>query len=533
MRQIREILRYHFEKKLSQDQIAGALAVSKGTVNNTLSRFQEAGFVWPLPEGMSDSDLQGHLYRIKSAPQTPEYPLPDMQYIEAELHRKHVTLKLLWREYAQQYPEGMSRPSFYRYVGSHLPKPVDMKMIHKGGDKLFVDFSGDGVEYIDRSMGEIKEAPLFVGSWGASSYTYAEACESEEDLDFVMAHEHGFRDFGCLPHCLTPDNTKSAIEKPDRYEAKANALYGKLAEHYNLAILPARIKKYKDKAVVESNVGFAQRYILGGLRNRQFFSVYEINVAIRELLIQLNNEPMQAYGGQSRKERFLALDKPYAQPLPTEPFRIRACRPDATVAPNYHVRFKDHFYSVPHILARQKVDIYLDGNIVEIYHNGLSVARHKKQPPNFGYSTIAEHMPPNHRFVKGWSKEWFLQKAGQIGNHTAQAVEIIMDRQKHPQQGFNSAMGVLNLARKFSPQRLEAAAERAIHYRGVSYRTLRTILEQKLDEQPIRREEEKIPSETVEHENVRGPDYYASLRQDFDTQAQTSLFEEVSEHGLA
>lgn len=521
MRQIREILRYHFEKKLSQSQIAGALGVSKGSVNNTLSRFQGSDIAWPLPEGMSDSDLEGRLYlNSNSPPRETGYPVPDMRYIEKELRRKHVTVNLLWREYSQQYSTGMSRPSFYRYVANHLPKSVDMKMIHKGGDKLFVDFSGDGPEYIDRSTGEIKEAAFFVGSWGASSYTYAEACDTEGQHDFVIAHEHGFRYFDCLPHGLVPDNTKSAVKKPDRYEPESNALYGKLSEHYNLAILPARIRKPKDKAVVESNVGFAQRYILGRLRDRRFFSVYEINVTVREILAQLNEEPMQAYGGQTRKERFLVLDKPYAQPLPAEPFRIKALKLDATVAPNYHVRFYDHFYSVPYSLARQKVDIYLDGNIVEIYHNRLSVARHKKQPPNFGYSTIAEHMPPNHRFVKGWSKEWFMHKAQEIGEYTALAVEAIMDRQKHPQQGFNSALGVLNLAKNFSTLRLEAAAKRAIHYRGISYRSLRSILERRLDEQPIQEKIETIPAPAVKHENVRGADYFL----------QTNMFEGDSEY---
>lgn len=524
MRQIREILRYHYEKGLSLERIAGALGLSKGAVHNTLNRFRGCGLTWPLPGELSDSALEGRLYPPKEASADCAHPaLPDICYVERELRRKHVTLELLYREYQDLHPEGMSRATFYRYVGSHLPKPVDMKMIHKGGDKVFVDFSGDGPEYIDRSTGEIKEAAFFIASWGASSYTYALATETEGDEDFAMAHVQGFGYFECVSHALVPDNTKSAVQKPDRYEPAANSLYQKLAEHYHVALIPARIRAPKDKAVVESNVGFAQRYILGRLRNRRFFSVNEINVAVRELLVELNNEPMQAYGGQSRKERFLALDKPYAQALPLEPFRIRAMKMDATVAPNYHIRFQDHFYSVPYHLARRKVDIYLDGNIVEIYHDHLSVARHRKQPPNYGYTTVPEHMPPNHRFVRGWSKEWFLKKAAQVGPRTAEAVQTVMERRKHVQQGFNSAMGVLNLARKYTPQRLEAAAARALHYRGVSYRSLCAILEQNLDKQSLLEEKDLSPSPNIDHENVRGADYYHQI----------GLFEEVSQHGPA
>jgi transposase len=520
MRYVREVLRYHYEKGLSREKTAGALGLSKGAVHNTLNRFKASGLAWPLPEPLSDSDLEARLYPKKEPPKI-ALPVPDMVFVESELSRKHVTRELLYREYNEQKPGVMSRSAFYRYVRAHLPKPVDMPLIHKGGDLLYVDFSGDGIEYVDRSTGEIKEARLFVCSWGASSYTNAFATKTESMEDFVMSHEHSYRYFGCVPHGLVPDNTKSAVHKPDRYEPAASHLYQKFAQHYNAAIMPARIRKPQDKATVESNVGFCQRYILGRLRNRRFFSLEEINAAIKELVEELNNEPMQAYGGQSRKERFERLDKPNAQVLRAEPFCIKAIKLDATAGPNYHVRFKDHNYSVPHHLARQKVDVYHEGNIVEIYHRNISVARHKKQPPDFGYSTIDEHMPPNHRFVKGWSKEWFIHKAEAIGKNTTEAVKVIMERRNHPQQGFNSALGVLNLAQKYSPQRLEAAAARALYYRGVTYQSLRSILERKLDILPLF---EKEPAEypvMINHENVRGPDYYA----------QTCLFEGMPEHG--
>jgi transposase len=521
MRQVREILRYHYEKGLSRERISGALGISKGAVHNTLNRFLASGLKWPLDKAEGDDALEKRLYPKKEIRADTEItPVPEILYIESELRRKHMTLELLHREYIEQHPDGMSRSAFYRYVRANLPVPVDMRMVHKGGDLLFVDFSGDGIEYTDRLTGEVKEAAFFVCSWGASSHTYAEATKNEGMSEFVMAHEHSLRFFGCVPHGLVPDNTKSAVHKPDRYEPRASGLYQKFAEHYNVAILPARIKKPQDKAVVESNVGFCQRYILGRLRNNRFFSIMEINEAIGKLLIELNNEPMKGYGGQSRKERFELLDKPYAQELRAEVFSIKAVKFDAPVAPNYHVSFEKHFYSVPHHLARHKVDIYLDGNIVEIYYNSHSVARHRKEASDLGYSTIAEHMPANHSYVRGWSREWFIEKASAIGGHTAEVVRIILERRRHPQQGFNSALGVLHLARKYTPERLEAASARAVHFRGATLQSLKSILERKLDMLAL---VEKITPEPVciDHENVRGPQYYA----------QGSIFEEVAEHG--
>ncbi|MBD3391973.1 MAG: IS21 family transposase [Chitinivibrionales bacterium] len=511
MRRVREVLRYHFEQGLSNERIAGALSMSKGGVHNILSRFKLNGLAWPLPANLSDSELERGLYPPQAGSSELPRAVPDVDYIEGELRRPHVTLELLWREFVESHPATMSRATFYRFVRQGLPKDVDLKMLHKGGDKVFVDFSGDGVEYIDRNTGEIHEAPLFVASWGASSYTFARALDGEDMEQFVRIHERAFRYFGCAPHALVPDNCKVAVIHPNRYEPQIAALYEQFGKHYQVAILPARVRAPKDKAVVESAVGFVQRYILGRLRNRRFFSVQEINEAIPEILERLNDEPMQAYRGQTRRQRYEALDKPFAQPLPAERFVVCAVKSDATVAPNYHVRFDDHYYSVPHHIARQKVDIYLVGNIVEIYHDGVHVTRHLKQPGNFGYSTKDEHMPSNHQFVRGWSKEWFIDKAGHIGMWTAEAVKLIMKRHRHPQQGFNSALGVLNLAHTYTPQRLEAAARRAIHFRSLSTKSIRTILEKNLDAQPLEQPKQYCLDLTaLKHENVRGPQYYTS-----------------------
>jgi transposase len=512
MKLTKKILTYHFEFRMSRDAVARALRTSKGTVVNTLMRFASSGLSWPLAP-MPDSELEKKLFSFDPG-QTPvgtPAAVPDMTYIVKELHRKHVTLKLLWREYEEEHPDGMSRPTFYRYCKKHLPKDVDMKMIHKAGDKLFVDFSGDSIPYIDRDTGEIKNTELYVCSWGASSYTFAEAVESQRARDFVLPHVHAFEFFKCIPFALVPDNLKSAVKKIDRYEPFLHPLYEKMAEHYGIAVLPARVRAPKDKAVVESNVGFVQRYILGRLRNRQFFSLVEINDAIRELLTALNNEPMPSYGNQTRYQRFCMLDAEHARPLTASRFEMVAVKLNATVAPNYHVRFDDHFYSLPHALAREKVDVYQTGNVIEIYHDGAHVTRHQKQRPNFSYTTKPEHMPPKHRFVRGWSEEWFVHKAEEIGPSTVESVKIIMNRHKHPQQGFNSALGILNLAKKYTPERLERAAMRAIRFKQPALRTIRSILEHHLDEKPLNEQSRKTlsPQPVHTHNNIRGAAYYA------------------------
>lgn len=504
MRRIRELLRYRFEQELSEDDVARAQGVSKGTVHNTLRRFSICGLSWPLPETLGDEELERRLFGTREAQGG---AAPDIGRIEAELRRPHVTLELLWREYQQHYPYGMSRASFYRYVRRGLRAPVELKMIHKGGDKLFMDYSGDGIPYVDSATREARQASLFVASWGASSDTFADVTEDQGQTSVVRMLVAAFEWFECVPHALVPDNATSMVAKADRYEPRIGPLMDKLAEHYGVAVLPARVRKPRDKAVVESAVGFAQRYILGRLRDQHFTSLAQIRQAVRPLVEALNDEPMHCYGGQTRRQRFEALDKPHAQALPPERFQMCAAKLDVSVAPNYHVCFEQHFYSVPYHLARERVDIYQVGHLLEIYHKGLHVVRYEKQPPDYGYTTIDEHMPPHHRFVRGWSMEWFQRKAAQIGPRTEELVTCIMKRRRHPQQGFNSALGVLNLTRNYPAERIEAAAERALRFRSPSLGCVRSILERGLDRQPAEMAP-VVDGPVVTHANVRGPAYY-------------------------
>lgn len=506
MRKTRQVLDYRLSKGISAEQTALALGLSKGSVINIVQRFTVSGLSWPLPADLTDTELGRQLFPSNDASKPPGVILPDVEYVLNELARPHVTLQRLWEEYHEQNPSGLRRSAYYRYILRNRPKEVYLKMVHKGGDKIYADYSGDGINYIERSTGEIIPCDFFVCCWGTSSHTYAEATESQKTEDFSMSHVRAFEFFGAVSNAVVIDNLKSGVQKSDRYEPMANPVFAKMAEHYNVAVLPARVKKPRDKAVVESGVLHAQRFILARLRNRQFFSLSEVNAAIREELLVFNNLPMKDYGGRSRLERFLELDKPYAKALPAESFKITRMKKDVRISGNYHARFYDHNYSVPHTMAGKCVDIYQVGQIIEIYHDGVHLCRHKAGRSNYGYTTEASHMPPNHSFVRGWSQEWFLAKAGEIGPSTKESVERIMGGRKHVEQGYNSAKGVLRLGKVYGFARVEKACERVLHFKAVSYRTLRAVLEQNLDKQivfPVKTSEEPLL-----HENIRGPEYY-------------------------
>jgi transposase len=510
MRKVREVLRLHFESKLSNRQIADALRISKTSVFNNLGRFKESGIIWPVPEGMSDTELEAVVYSGKPANEKEDIlsktrTEPDIEHIHEELTRPHMTLELLWNEYSQDNPEGLSRSSYYRHYQKYRKGlSISMKVIHKGGDKVFVDYSGDGLRYFNRETGKWVETEFFVSSWGASSFSYADCTESQKGQDWVRSHIRALTYFGCVPNAFVPDNLKSGVTKASFYEPDINALYEKFAQHYGTVILPARVRKPKDKPVVESNILHLQRFIFGRLRNCTFFCLADLNKAVWEALELYNDRPMQQYK-KSRRERFELLDKPYARPLPSSPFELTQVKYDIRVAPNYHIEFDKHYYSVPSEIARQQVDVYQINNILEIYHKGKHICRYKKEPPDYRYTTKDDHMPDNHKFVKGWSAAWFIDQAHKIGPVTAELVTKVMQNRKHPEQGFRTALGLLSLSKKYPKERVEKAAERALYFGNLSCKAMKAILEQGLEEKTVPQSQNK---KTVLHENIRGQEYY-------------------------
>lgn len=508
MRQIRTILTHRFTNKLSLEQTARSVRRSKGSVFNICSRFTASGLCWPLNPEFTDEQLEEALFPptnhlVEASGNTP--PLPDISYIEQELARKHVTIALLYEEYRREHPEGISQASFYRYIHSHKKPTLSLHHVYKGGDILYCDYSGDGLEYIDIETGECIPVELFVASLAASSRIYAEGTLSQHSHHFTMAHVHAFEFYGGVSACIVPDNLKSAVTKVNRYDPTINHLFSKFAEHYGTTILPARVRAPRDKGSVESAVLIAQRRIIAALRDQKFFSLADVNIAIAEQVEFINARPMKDHGGRTRNERFTDCDKPHLKPLPQNRFTISDVKHDVAVGLDYHLQFRKHFYSVPYTLAKKKVDVHLDGLTLEIYHNGVHCCRHQLSLKLYGYTTRNDHMPPNHAFVRGMRPEWFIDKAREIGASTATVAEVMMKKCSHPQQGFRAVQGLLSLAKVYEPGRLENACAKAFHFKSTKLADIKSILKNGLDTQHV------VPfptSQSVEHENIRGSDYY-------------------------
>ncbi len=510
MRKIKEVLRLHLECGLGKKKISMALKISKGSVVSYVHRFEASGLSWPLPTSLTDKELETRLFLKAKRENEIEKSLPDFDLAVTQLARPHVTRKLLWREYKETHPEGMELSRYYELLNKHIvSNKLSMKIHHKGGDKLFVDYSGDSPSYVDKDTGELISVQLFVCSWGASSYSYAECTYTQGLEDWVGSHVRAYEYFGCVPAATVPDNLKSGVKKADWYDPDVNPTYAKLAEHYNTTILPARVRKPKDKAVVESNVLHIQRYILGRLRNRTFFSLAEINETVKELMEAFNEEPMQVYK-VSRRERFEQIDKPNAKPLPADAFKIREIKIGVKIGPDYHIQYRKHFYSVPYTLALagKRVEIHLAGLIVQIYCETERVASYHIGPANYSFTTTDSHMPASHQFVKGLNKSSLIFMAGKIGTYTSTLIKRTMDNKKHPELGYRQALGIINLKRQFPEDRVEKACARALHFDMIKRRDILSILKKGLDKEPLPEKETQEEQLSIFHKNIRGEGYY-------------------------
>jgi len=448
--------------------------------------------------------LKIHLY--PPAARTPD-DAPESDDLRAECARPGGTRQLLWEEYRVAQPDGMSRSAFYRHCQPMERRAPVLKNDYTGGEYLFVDYSGKRLSYTDRDAGVVVPVEIFVASWGASSGTYVEATRTQSARDFVYAHVNAFAYFGCVPKVVTPDNLKSAVTTPARADPVLCQLYRKFAEHYDLVILPARVAKPRDTATAESAVCCTQQRVLAPLRNQQFFSLAEINAAMAPLREALADRPMKEYQGQSRRERFQLYDLPAARPLPAERFQVSDACYDLRVPANYLVKYDQHYYSVPCALIDHHVNVFLSGDVLEIYHHAAHVVRHAKQPPDGRQTVIDAHRPENHRQVCRRSKEYYLHAAEVIGPFTAVLVEGIYTRKKHDELAHRAAQGVIRLCKVYDSSRVEAAAERAVYFSHPTLHDLKQILSLGLDRQPLPGAgQRQFP--LMAHMNLRGADYY-------------------------
>jgi transposase len=507
MRHVREVLRLK-AAGVSGNEIARRLNVAPSTVRLTLQRLAAAGLGWPLPAEMTDTALEAQLFTTVGTKQGHRrHAEPDWAEIHRELKRKHVTLAMLWDEYIERCPDGYRYSRFcelYRGWASRLS--VTMRQTHIGGDKLFVDYAGDTVPVIiDRLNGKTRPAQIFVAVLGASNFTYVEASWTQALGDWIGAHTRAFAAIGGVPKLLVPDNTKVAVIKACLYEPQVNRTYAEMAAHYDTAILPARPRRPRDKAKVEVAVLIVERWLLGRLRHRRFYSLADLNAAIAGLLRQLNEERPIRRLGVTRRALLEELDRPHLKALPAEPYAFAEWRV-RRVGIDYHVEIEAHFYSVPHRFARSEVEVRLTPQTVEIFLKGERIAAHRRASGNHGHTTVPEHMPSSHRRYADWTIERIRRAAASIGPATAALCELILERRPHPEQGFRACLGIVRLVRPFGADRLEAAATRAIEIGTLTYGSVRSILDNKLDRQaPLRTSTDGVP---VLHANIRGPRYY-------------------------
>ena len=507
MRKIKEVLRLRYEKGLSARQIAKSLDIGRSTIRDYLDRAEQAGLGWPLPSELDEASLEHRLFpSIHAVPQE-KRQMPSPEYLHQELKRKGVTLQLLWHEYKEKNPDGYQYSQFCRIYHQWTEK-LDpcLRQVYKAGEKLFVDYAGQTMEITDPKTGEIHEAQIFVATLGASNYTFAEASLSQDLPSWIQSHVRAFEFFQGVTEILTPDNLKDAVTRSCRYEPDLNATYRELAEYYGTVIIPARVGKAKDKAKVESGVLQVERWVLAPLRHHTFFSLADLNESIAKQLEVLNNRPFEKLDG-TRKSLFETLDKPALKPLPAHRF-VFAEWSKARVNIDYHIEVDHHYYSVPYQLIHEGLDVRLTDVTVEVFFKSRRVALHRRSYLKGKYTTLPEHMPKAHQQHLQWTPSRMIRWAGQIGPHTQNLVSLILESRPHPEQGYRSCLGLLRLEKRYSTERLEAACTRALAFKAYSYKNVESILKNGMDQQPLRTPSPQTRLPLLEHENLRGREYY-------------------------
>ena len=505
MRKIREILRLRFDSKLSHSKIGQSIGISDSAIGTCLERARAAGLSWPLPPEMDDATLEQLLYQNKPV-NDKEKPLPDFQMTHVELKKKSVTLQLLWTEYKEKHPDGFEY-SYYCKLYNEFKKTVDLVFHanYRAGEKLFVDYAGQTVPIYNPQDGSIRKAQIFVAVLGASNYTYAEATWSQDLPNWVASHLRSFQFFEGTPEILVPDNLKTGVKRPCRYDPDINPTYYAMARHYGIAVIPARVRKPRDKAKAEAGVLLVERWILAALRKRKFFNLAELNMAIAGLLERLNTRPFRKIHG-SRRELFESVDKPALKPLPANRYEFYYIKL-AKVAINYHIEVETVKYSVPFQYVQKDVEVRYSEKIVEVFYKSERIASHLRSSKRGDYVTLKEHMPPSHQKYVSWTPERMIRWMAESGAHAAKVAELIMGSKKHPEQGFKAVLGLIRLSDKFGKERLDAACQYAIKLGSPRYQTVQSILARNIDKN-LKESDKSTESKLPDHDNIRGPSYY-------------------------
>ncbi len=497
---ILEIMRL-WDQGLSQREIATGVNCGKSTVNDIQHRCREAGLSYDEACGMTNEQIRLRLYPVKK--ELSPTKEPNWESVNAWLSvSKRRNLRFAWEEYRIGAPDGLGYSQYckrYRQWQQRTGKQVTMVQTHEPGKELFVDWMGDTLDCVcDAMTGELATAHFFVAVLGCSCYPYVEAFPNENQNSWLQAHVNAFEHIGGVPRIVVPDNCKTAVSKPNYYDPQFNPSYSELAKHYGVAVLPARVKKPKDKSLVEGSVGWLETWLLEWLRGQQFFSFEELNRAIQRRVETLSHRPFQQRPG-SRESVFVELDKPALRPLPHTRF-VQATYVTRRVPDNYHVEYENFYYSVPHALFKQDVTIRATSSTIEIINaNRERVALHRRRFSGTRYVSEPAHMPEKHRRQMENNRRTgrdYLQWAATIGPQTRAVIERMLKAQDIEETAYRACMGVLQCAKKFGKDQLEAACARALRIGSVSYTTVRTMLQN-----PQKPKPEPLP----DHENLRNP----------------------------
>lgn len=508
MRRIREALNLVLVKGMSRNKAALALNVGRTTLQECLHRFQSSGM--PLEDALklSDADLERHLFPPVALRSKRSEIEPDVTQLLSELKRPGVTMKLLWQEYRRTAPAGLGYTQFRERIhDAQGCRDLVMRQAHKPGEKVMVDYSGDGLSVVDRSTGEDRRKELFVMVWPASNFVFAEAQDSQKMSDWTMGHVRGFEYFGCAPSTAIPDCLRSAVTKAHRYDPVLNRTYVEMCTHYNVVAVPARAGQPRDKAKVEGAVRIVQQRIVAVLRNQIFHSLSDLNRAVREEVDRLNDAPMLGYDGKTRRELFEEIDRPAAQSLPQESWQYQQWMV-RRVGLDYCVEVDRHWYSVPHALAGNAVDVRVTATAVEVYQDRERVAVHGRMHRPGGHSIQESHMPESHRHSLPVSLEQLLWRAQRIGPALRELVQARIDGVVQPVAALRACLGLVRLAENHPDHsQAERAARYALDRRMVTCKHFEQVLKSGAAEVA----EEEDPG-VVEHDNLQGLARFAEAR---------------------
>ena len=505
---IKQLLQYE-SSELTTREIGIAVGFSQGSVSKYQCALRAAGISWQEAQHWSEAQLEERVWQARvtrALRQIRDFVAPDCAWVHAELKRhKHVTLRIVWEEYRSCHGDKALRYSAFcdRYRAWVKRLKRSMRQRHYAGEKVFVDYAGSTVAIYDARCEESYRAHIFVSAVGASGYAYAEATRTMSLPDWLASHVRMLEFYGASPAILVPDNPRVGVTKADRYEPQLQRSYEEMAGHFGIAVIPARPYRPRDKAKAELTVLLVCRWILARLRHQRFFSLEELNTAIRPLLNELNDRPFQKLTG-TRRSVFEALDRPAMRPLPQTPYvyaewkRVRA-------AFDYHVEIDRHYYSVPHVLVGSELWTRFSAATVEVFHRGQRIASHVRSYQRGAHSTISEHMPRAHRAHAEWTPARLINWGASIGVSTGAVVEYLLKNKPHPEQGYRACLGLLALARQYGQERLEAASALAMKLQSPTRKSVLSILKSGRDQSPSDTPKQlDLPT----HPNVRGPKYY-------------------------